>query len=131
VNGLSANRPEAKLRLMRWMLVTLLATAALAAVSVAQAEAAVRAGDAAVVPPTRSCGFQSYGKGWYLRASQTMVCHDARVIFRAYFVARGCNGPQAASCTVRAFRCRYDYRDDVEYVSCSTTGKLVVFRSVP
>ena len=113
------------------MLVTLLATAALAAISMAQAEAAVRASDAPVVPSTRSCGFQSYGKGWYLRASKTVVCRDTRAIFRAYFGARGCNGPRAGSCTVRAFRCRYDYRDDVEYVSCSTAAKLVAFRSVP
>ena len=81
-------------------------------------------------PPTRSCGFQSLGKGWYLRASTSVSCQSARTIFRAYFTTRGCNGPSAGTCVVRTYRCRYDYRDDVERVRCTRPGRLVAFRSL-
>jgi hypothetical protein len=80
--------------------------------------------------PTRSCGFQSFGKGWYLRASRSGTCRRARTIFHAYFATRGCNGSAAGTCTVRAYRCRYDYRDDVERVRCTAPERLVAFRSV-
>jgi hypothetical protein len=82
-------------------------------------------------PPTRSCGFQGFGKGWYLRASSSVSCRSARRIFHAYFATRGCNGPAAGACVVRRYRCRYDYRDDVERVRCTRPGRLVSFRSLP
>ena len=81
-------------------------------------------------PPTRSCGFQSFGKGWYLRASSSVSCRSARRIFRAYFGTRGCNGAAAGTCVVRTYRCRYDYGDDVERVRCTRPGRLVWFRSL-
>jgi hypothetical protein len=81
--------------------------------------------------PTRACGFQSLGKGWYLNATRSVGCRDARRIFEAYFSARGCNGASAGTCSVRSYRCRYDYRDDVERVRCRTNGRLIAFRSLP
>ena len=84
----------------------------------------------AASPATRSCGFQSFGKGWYLRASRSVTCRRARTIFHAYFATRGCNGPAAGTCVVRAYRCRYDYGDDVERVRCTAPGRLIAFRSV-
>jgi hypothetical protein len=81
--------------------------------------------------PTRSCGFQSLGKGWYLNATRSVGCRDARKIFEAYFSTRGCNGATAGTCSVGAYRCRYDYRDDVERVRCRMTGRLIAFRSLP
>ena len=81
-------------------------------------------------PPTRSCGFQSLGKGWHLRASPSVSCRSARRIFRAYFATRGCNRASPGTCVVRTYRCRYDYGDDVERVRCSTPGRLVTFRSL-
>jgi hypothetical protein len=80
--------------------------------------------------PTRSCGFQSFGKGWYLRASRSVPCRSARRVFRAYFATPGCNGPAAGTCFVRPYRCRYDYRDDVERVRCAKPERLIAFRSV-
>ena len=81
-------------------------------------------------PPTRSCGFQSLGKGWYLHASSSVSCRTARRIFRAYFTTRGCNGAAPSTCVVRTYRCRYDYGDDVERVRCTRPGRLVWFRSL-
>jgi hypothetical protein len=83
-----------------------------------------------VRPSTRSCGFQSFGKGWYLRATRTLTCGHARTTFLRYFSTRGCNGPGASTCSVGAYRCRYDYRDDVERVRCAVAGRLITFRSV-
>ena len=85
---------------------------------------------AAASPPTRSCGFQSFGKGWYLRASRSVTCRRARTIFHAYFSTRGCNRPAAGTCVVRTYRCRYTYGDDVERVRCTAPGRLIAFRSV-
>src|SRR2546423_6587492 len=79
-------------------------------------------------PPTRSCGFQSFGKGWYLRASDSVSCRSARRIFRAYFTTHGCNGAAAGTCVVRTYRCRYDYGDDVERVRCARPGRLIAVR---
>ena len=44
--------------------------------------------------------------------------------------ARFIQSPSAGTCSVRAYRCRYDYRDDVERVRCAATERLVAFRSV-
>jgi hypothetical protein len=90
----------------------------------------VFAGASTASPSTRSCGFQSFGKGWYLRASRSVTCRRARTIFHAYFSTRGCNGPAAGTCVVRGYRCRYDYGDDVERVRCTATGRVIAFRSV-
>jgi hypothetical protein len=81
-------------------------------------------------PQTRTCGFRSFGKGWHLSATRSVGCHEARAIFRAYFATRGCNGAYAGSCTVRTYRCRYDYRDDVERVACTTARRVIAFRSL-
>jgi hypothetical protein len=77
--------------------------------------------------PTRSCGFESFGKGWYLRATRSVSCREARTVFRAFFSTRLCSG----RCLVRGYRCRPDYNDDVERVRCTTTRRLIVFRSLP
>jgi len=82
-------------------------------------------------PSTRSCGFQSFGKGWYLRATRSLTCGRARTTFVRYFSTRRCNGAGASTCSVGAYRCRYDYRDDVERVRCSVGGRLIAFRSLP
>jgi hypothetical protein len=84
-----------------------------------------------VGPSTRSCGFQSFGKGWYLRATRSLTCGHARTTFVRYFSTRGCNGPAASTCSVGAYRCRYDYGDDVERVRCAVAGRVIAFRSVP
>jgi hypothetical protein len=78
-------------------------------------------------PATRSCGLQSFGKGWYLRATRSVSCREARAVFRAFFSTHGCSGP----CSVRGYRCRPDYSDDVERVRCTQSARLVVFRSLP
>jgi hypothetical protein len=82
-------------------------------------------------PPTRSCGFQSLGKGWYLRATRSLTCGHARMTFVRYFSTRGCNGSGASTCSVGAYHCRYDYGDDVEHVRCAVAGRIIAFRSVP
>jgi len=88
-------------------------------------------GNVVGLPATRSCGFQSLGKGWYLSATRSVSCRHARTTFAAYFSARGCNGAGASTCSVGAYRCRYDYRDDVERVRCAVAGRLITFRSLP
>ena len=87
-------------------------------------------------PPTttrslRLCGFQSLGKGWYLRASRSVRCSEAHAIFANYFSTHGCNGRGPAECEVHAYRCQFDYRDDVEHVQCTAAEKVVAFRSLP
>jgi hypothetical protein len=79
---------------------------------------------------TVSCGYQSLGKGWYLRATSSEGCADARVIFRRYFSIRDCNATGGA-CSVSGFHCRYDYTDDIERARCSNGDRLIVFRSLP
>jgi hypothetical protein len=88
------------------------------------------ASDVGVLPATRSCGFQNFGKGWYLRATRSVNCTDAHGVFASFF-SRECNRAEARSCSVGAYRCRFDYGDDVERVRCSVTGRLVAFRSLP
>jgi hypothetical protein len=89
------------------------------------------ASNVGVLPTTQSCGFQSFGKGWYLNASRSLSCAQARTTFARYFATRGCNEARASTCSVGAYRCHYDYRDDVERVQCAVGGQLVAFRSVP
>jgi hypothetical protein len=89
------------------------------------------AGKVIVPPSTRSCGFQRLGKGWYLSATRSVGCRHARSTFAAYFSARGCNGAGASTCSVGDYRCRYDYRDDVERVRCAVAGRVITFRSLP
>jgi len=84
-----------------------------------------------VPPATRSCGFQSFGKGWYLRATRSLSCGRARTTFVRYFDSHGCNGAGGSTCSVGAYRCRYEYRDDVERVRCAVAGQLITFRSLP
>src|SRR5438067_12486381 len=89
------------------------------------------AGKMIVAPSMRSCGFQNLGKGWYLRATRSLSCGRARTTFERYFSARGCNGTATSTCSVGAYRCRYDYRDDVERVRCAAGGRLIGFKSLP
>ena len=79
---------------------------------------------------TESCGFQSFGKGWYLQASSSEGCAQGRAIFRKYFATRGCNATVGA-CSVSGFRCRYDYTDDIERARCADGDRVVAFRSLP
>jgi hypothetical protein len=79
---------------------------------------------------TESCGYQSLGKGWYLRATSSEGCPAARVIFRRYFSTRGCNAT-AGACSVSGFSCRYDYTDDIERARCSKGDRVIAFRSLP
>jgi hypothetical protein len=85
-----------------------------------------------VVPSsTRACAFQNFGKGWYLRATRSLSCAQARATFKRYFSTDGCNGAGASTCAVGSYRCRYDYRDDVERVRCAVAGRVIAFRSLP
>jgi hypothetical protein len=90
------------------------------------------ASNGGVLLATRSCAFQSFGKGWYLRATRSVGCGDARATFANYFSTQGCNEAYPSTCSVGTYRCRYDYPDeDVERVRCSLAGRLVAFRSLP
>ena len=54
----------------------------------------------------------------------------ARVTYFGLFALQHRGQEAAGTCVVRAYRCRYDYGDDVERVRCTAPGRLIAFRSV-
>jgi hypothetical protein len=106
---------------MRLGLMTLLAWLVLIAGDASSASSSV---------PTKSCGFQSFGKGWYLNASRNVSCDSARKNFHSYFTVGSCNRLTTGTCAVGQYGCRFNFRDDVERATCTSMGRLIAFRSV-